>query len=195
MAMKYAQGNLPEIEEIDLKALEITPEELQQKFDVSISTANNWCSKRNPISKLGKIAIKYAIQKEMSEVSKKMKRKNGIFKDNEQYKIVSDPTNDEFKVLAQTNNPKIARTLEYINVIYGFLKTYYEYLKNHIDEGDNKTELLNLLDMIFYLETGTFYTQMYERCNGNIDITTSFEDLYYPMQEEIFRTLIKFKHL
>ena len=196
IAMKYAQGGLPEIEDIDLKALEITSEELQNRLDVSTSTANNWCAKRNPISKMGKLAIKYAIQKEITKISQKLQRKYSLFLDNGQYKIISSPTKDPFKVLAQTDDPKIARTVEYINVIYGFMQSYYEYLTHHIDEGDNKTELINLLDMIFYLETGDFYSQKYEEYNEkNIDITTSFNDLYYniPMQEQKFKTCLKFK--
>ena len=65
-----------------------------------------------------------------------------------------------------------------INVIYGFMQSYYDYLLKNSNNKDHQTEILNVLDMIFYLETGSFYSQEYEKHNRNLDITTSFDEIF-----------------
>lgn len=178
IATKYAKKDLPEIKNIDLKTLDITPDELRNKLDVSTSTANNWYVQRTPISKMGKLAIKYAIQQEMFDIYQTIRNKNNLLIDDNKYKIMSNNLDNGFDIIAQTNQPKVARTLEYINVIYGFMQSYYDYLLKNSSNKDHQTEILNVLDMIFYLETGSFYSQEYEKHNRNLDITTSFDEIF-----------------
>ena len=190
MAMKYSDGCVPEVDDINLKNLEITPEELQNRLDVSSSTANNWYTNRNPISKMGKLAIKHEIQKEMDNISKKIKKKNNILIENDRYKVLFKSINGNLDLIAETNQEKVARTLEYLNIIYGFVQNYYELLLEHEEEKDCKTELLNILDMMCYIKTGTFYSQEYEKRNGNIEINTSFDEICNSKRLEEIRNKI-----
>ena len=114
----------------------------------------------------------------MFDIYQTIRNKNNLLIDDNKYKIMSNNLDNGFDIIAQTNQPKVARTLEYINVIYGFMQSYYDYLLKNSSNKDHQTEILNVLDMIFYLETGSFYSQEYEKHNRNLDITTSFDEIF-----------------
>lgn len=153
---------------MDDKFLE--PQELSKMLDISESTANNWLNKRNDISNLGEQAILYHLLKDLINTQKYNLKSNILVNNNDIFEIYRRTDKDTYELLATTKDIHLARTIQNIHKVYDALSYSIEFIQQEINSlqdygvecGGYKRELINIKDLIHYINKGETYSKAKE---------------------------------
>lgn len=157
-----------------------TAQELANLLGISVSTANNWISSKEDISKMAKQALGFERLKWL--ISRLFDRPEKVFivKKDDCYEVYQKQ-NNFYEKIAITKYAETARLIEKEASLIKSLKWAINFINEELkirDSSDAQAyykDFYNLLDCVFYIKTEETYSEKHQKIIDELDLTTKEE--------------------